>query len=218
MDPFYQNIGSFPTIVFTIALAVCVIYWLGAVLGIVDLDIIDIDIDGVSDLNADSPHSTPDALAGLMLRFGLTGVPFPIIVSLISLVGWMICYYAVHFIFALVPGGFLRYLIGLPILLVSIYLAVMITAQLIKPLRPFFQKATQQHEKQVLGQTAVVRTSRVDNDFGEAVLEDGGAGLILKVRSAGDDRFAKGDRVVIFEKMGDDTIYRVISEAEFNGL
>ncbi len=70
----------------------------------------------------------------------------------------------------------------------------------------------------MLGQTAVVRTSRVDNDFGEAVLEDGGAGLILKVRSAGEDRFTKGDRVVIFEKMGDDTVYRVISEAEFNGL
>jgi len=29
--------------------------------------------------------------------------------------------------------------------------------------------------------------------------------------------FSKGDRVVIFEKLNDDNIYRVISEKEFSG-
>ena len=39
MDPFYQNISSFPTLIYTILLVVCAIYWLGAVLGFVDLDV-----------------------------------------------------------------------------------------------------------------------------------------------------------------------------------
>ncbi|MEN7344226.1 MAG: DUF1449 domain-containing protein, partial [Pseudomonadota bacterium] len=74
MNPFYENISSFPTIVFTILLVLTVLFWAGAVLGFVDLDILDFDAD-VGDLNADSSHATPDVLAGLLLRFGLTGVP-----------------------------------------------------------------------------------------------------------------------------------------------
>ena len=36
MDPFYRNIASFPTALFTVLLAVCVLYWLCAVLGFVE--------------------------------------------------------------------------------------------------------------------------------------------------------------------------------------
>ena len=95
MDPFYQNISSFPTLIYTILLVVCVIYWAGAVLGLVDLDILDLDFDGFDasggDVGADSPHSTPDVLAGLLLRFGLVGVPVTISVSILVLIGWLLC-------------------------------------------------------------------------------------------------------------------------------
>ena len=63
-----------------------------------------------------------------------------------------------------------------------------------------------------------MRTSRVDENFGEATLDDGGAGLILKVRSAENETFVKGDCVVILERLNNDTIYRVISEKEFNSF
>ncbi|MDH5619258.1 MAG: DUF1449 domain-containing protein [Gammaproteobacteria bacterium] len=221
MDPFYQNISSFPTLIYTILLAVCVVYWAGAVLGFVDLDIIDLDLDSLdlsgADMNPDTPHTTPDVLAGLMLRFGLVGVPVTVSISILVLIGWLLCYYAVHFLFWLIPGAFLEFVAGIPIFFASLYIAATITGVLIRPLRPLFQKATQETIKQVLGQTAIVRTSRVDTGFGEATLEDGGAGLILKVRTTGDDKFSKGDRVVIYEKLDDQNIYRVISEEEFLG-
>jgi len=71
-------------------------------------------------------------------------------------------------------------------------------------------------EKFIIGQTALVRTSRVDDNFGEAVLEDGGAGLILKVRATGSEKFKAGDKVVIFEKIDiENNVYRVISEDDF---
>ena len=221
MDPFYQNISSFPTLIYTILLVVCVIYWAGAVLGFVDLDIIDLDLDSLDtsggDMGTDSPHSTPDVLAGLMLRFGLVGVPVTVSVSILVLIGWLLCYYAVHFVFPFVPGRFLEFVIGIPVFLATLYVSARITGVLIRPLRPLFEKATQETIKQVLGQTAVVRTSRVDNEFGEATLKDGGAGLILKVRTTGDDRFAKGDKVVIYEKLSEQNVYRIISEEEFLG-
>lgn len=221
MDPFYQNISSFPTLIYTILLIVCVIYWAGAVLGFVDLDIIDLDLDGLdldaADMNPDTPHSTPDVLAGLLLRFGLVGVPVTVSVSILVLIGWLLCYYTVHFLFGFIPGSFLKFVAGVPVFFATLYVSARITGVLIRPLRPLFQKATQETVKQVLGQTAIVRTSRVDNDFGEATLDDGGAGLILKVRTTGSDEFTKGDRVVIYEKLSDQNIYRVISEEEFVG-
>lgn len=216
MDPFYQNIASFPTVFFTFFLAITVLYWLVAVLGFIDIDILDFDLPEADGMAADADGlSNPDVLAGLMLRFGLHGVPVTVIVSFIALFGWFICYYLVHFFFGYVPSGILRYIAGLPVLFGTLYIAVMITAVVIKPIRPLFKKAQQQTVKRVLGQTAMVRSSRVDNVFGEAVLEDGGAGLILQVRTSGDEKFKQGDRVVLLEYLKEMNVYRVISENEF---
>lgn len=220
MDPFYQNISSFPTVFFTFFLLIVVLYWLVAVLGLVDLDVLDFDIpdaDGSLDMNPDTGLSNANVLAGVMLRFGLYGVPVTIILSFVALFGWFICYYLVHFLFAVIPDGFISFLGGIPVLLASLYVSVLITATVIKPLRPLFKKTSQDTIKRVLGQSAIVRTSRVDNSFGEAVLSDGGAGLILKVRTIGETTFLKGDRVVLLEHDKEKNVYRVISEAEFKG-
>ncbi|MEJ2415759.1 MAG: DUF1449 domain-containing protein [Exilibacterium sp.] len=219
MNPFYQNISSFPTAIFTFILAVCVLYWLVAILGLVELDILDFDIpdaDGALDVNQDTGFSNAEGLAGLMLRFGLNGVPVTVIVSIVSLVGWLVCYYIVYCLPAAITAGLFRYLLGLPVLVGSLYIAVKITAVVIRPLRPLFKKAQQHTQKLVLGQVAVVRTSRVDKTFGEAVLDDGGAGLILKVRSTGDQVFKRGDRVVLLEYIKAQNTYRVISVEEFS--
>ena len=220
MDPFYQNISSFPTVFFTFFLLLVVLYWLVAVLGLIEIDVLDFDIpdaEGALDINPDSGLSNANVLAGFMLRFGLYGVPVTIILSFIALFGWLICYYAVHFLLGLVPDGLFTYLAGIPVLVACLYVSVMITAVIIKPIRPLFKKASQETIKRVLGQSAIVRTSRVDNNFGEAILEDGGAGLILKVRATGDVKFVKGDRVVLLEYNKEKNIYRVISEDEFAG-
>jgi len=220
MNPFYQNISSFPTVVFTFFLLLTVLYWLVAVLGLVEVDVLDFDLpdaEGGLDINANNQLSSAEALAGLMLRLGLHGVPVTIIVSIISLFGWLTSYYIVHFSFGMVPDGIVQYLAGIPVFLLSLYIGVMITAFLIKPLRPLFKKAQQHTPKLVLGQAAIVRTSRVDNNFGEATLEDGGAGLILKVRATDDKTFSKSDRVVLLEYIESTNAYRVISEKEFAG-
>ena len=216
MDPFYQNISSFPTVLFTILLVISVLYWAGAVLGFVDLEIIDVDFDAL-DLNADSPHTVADTLAGLVLKYGLAGVPLTISLSILTLVGWLVSYYTVHFLGPIMDIALIRYPLGLVIFLGAVYIGARLAGLLIKPLKPLFEKATQETVKHVVGRTGVVRTSRVDKEFGEINVEDGGAGLILKVRATGTDTFKKGDFVVVIEKLNDDNVYRVISEKEFQG-
>ena len=218
MDPFYGIIFSFPTVFFTFFVFLCTIYWLIAVLGLVDIDVLDFDSPDIDpDLAGGSEHSTVEALTGLMMKLGLHGVPVTIVLSLVSILGWIFSYYTVYFLFAWVPQGILSYLLGIPTLLASLYVAALITGKLINPLRPFFATAEQHTEKKVLGQVAIVRTLRVDQNFGEAIFADGGAGLILKVRSLGNVTFSKGDRVILLEHLKEEGVYRVISEQEFYG-
>ncbi|CCK77334.1 conserved hypothetical protein [Oleispira antarctica RB-8] len=209
MDPFYQNIASFPTLFFTLLLALTAVYWLVAVLGVIDLDVLDVDM----------PEGDADGgvhqLAGLLLKLGLNGVPLTIVISLLALFGWFICYFAVYLIFPYIPDGFLEYIVGLPILVGSLYGAVLITAQIIKPLKPLFANMNKNTVKNVLGQTAIVRSLRLDSGFGEVLLADGGAGLIFKARTMNNETFKKGDRVVLLQYLKDQHAYRVISEAEF---
>ena len=213
MKPFYQIVASFPTIFFTVLLIVVVIYWLFTILGVFDISLLDFDID----ISADGDISSANALTGLMMRFGLHGVPVTIIISLIVLFGWLLCYYLVYFLSPLFSTGLLRLLLGLPALIGSLYVAVLLTSFVIRPLRPFFHKTQQETIKRVLGQVAIVRSSVVNAQFGEVSLADGGAGLILKARTMGATEFHRGDRVVLLEYVPEQYVYRVISEQEFLG-
>lgn len=222
MDPFYQNISSFPTAIYTVILGICLVYWLGAVLGFFDLDVLDLD---GPDLDTDADGATseiskdhnPNVLAGLLLKLGLNGVPVTIIISFIALLGWGLCYFAMHAVSGLVGSGVLRYVAGVPILVGTLYLAALMTSVAIRPLRKLFKEAERNTVKLVLGQTAVVRTSYVDETFGEANLADGGAGLILKVRAEPGRKFEKGDQIVLLEYNKDSNTYLIVSKAEFSG-
>ena len=159
----------------------------------------------------------PESPVHALLSIVKFSIPVTIIVSFLSLFGWLVCYYTVHFLLGWLPTGLLRYVAGIPILLGSLWVAVMVTAVIIKPLRPLFKKTEQHTPKQILGQTVIVRTSRVDSEFGEAELDDGGAGLILRIRADKDQTFTRGDRVVLLQYLETENIYRVVSEEEFRG-
>ena len=212
MDPFYLNISSFPTVIFTFFLFLSAFYWLVAVLGLVDLDFIDIDLPDEAGNSGTVAH---EGLAGVLLKFGFNGVPLTIIITLWSLTGWLICYYLVDFIFPLVPDGILGFVTGVGIFMLALYTSAYLTGKLVRPLRPFFAKLDQPSNKDVLGQVAIVRTLRLEDSFGEVTLEDGGAGLIFKARADSGVSFKKGDRVVLLEFKEEEHFFRVISEEEF---
>lgn len=220
MDRFYQIVCTFPTVIFSVVLLLCIFYWVLAVLGLVEIDALDFDIpdidgEGVSLQN--DALSNLNVMAGLLVKLGLNGVPFPVVLSFIALLGWAFSFLLVYFIYPLVPGAVLEFLVGFVILVFALYVSALTTARIIKPMRPIFKASNQQYQKQILGQTAVVRTGEVTPEFGEATLEDGGAGLIIKVRSFNNETFHRGDKVVLLEHNKVDNTYKVVSEQDFNG-
>ena len=215
MDPFYQIIASFPTIVFTLLFFFCVIYWVIAALGMIDLDFLDFDFDG--DIDATDSLEAQNSIAGLVLKLGLHGVPLIVSLSILSIIGWLISFYISFYAFSLIPGKFLEFLVGIPILIFTFFCALFVTRLCLKPIRRMLSKLEVDETKYITGQTLVVRSGVVNNETGQAIMNDGGAGIILSVRTKGELEFKKGDEVVVIEELNGDNTYRVISKAEFEG-
>ena len=216
MNPFYETISSFPTVIFTGLLLFCIFYWLIAVLGFIDIDFIDLDLDG--DIDLTEGVEAQGVLAGLVIRFGLHGVPFIVMLTILSTLGWLMSYYSTFFLFKIVPDGLLQYLVGIPILLVVLVASAMLTSFCIRPLRGLFESMNPKEvEKHIIGQIVVVRSATVTEKRGQGLMADGGADLVLDIRASAGDEFSKGDEVVIIEKLASGSIYRVISKAEFAG-
>ena len=215
LEDFLQIVTSFPAIIYSVLLTVTIILALLTIVGLFDIDgpEFDLDFDGDVDFSADAP--TAEGLAGFMLAWGLTGIPITIVFCVLSLVGWFICYYAVYLSFDYIPDGLLEYLAGAVILVISFFASLPITAFMIKPLKGLFSGAQAKSNKHILGQVAVIRSSKVTATFGEATFNDGGAGLLLRVRNSDDNTLKKGDAVVLLQYNKTDGTYLVIPESEF---
>ncbi len=215
MNPFHQTVTSFPTVIYTVLLIICALYWVIAVLGLVDLEVLDIDMDGDIDV-ADSIEAQT-GIAGVLFKLGLNGVPLTIVLTIIAIIGWILCYYSIYFGGALIPDFWpIELAYELVILIVVTFATVMLTAQIIKPIRSLFSKLEADETKHILGQVVVVRSGIVNKDRGEALMNDGGAGLLLQIRATGDDEFVKGDEVVVIEQNKERNLFRVIAKSEFS--
>jgi hypothetical protein len=215
MESFLINITSFPTAIYSTLLVVVIGYWLISFVSNFDFDDFDVGID--ADLDVDTETKDVGRITGLLSTLGLTGVPITIVITLLVLNAWFICYFA-----SLLTPQILEYisvfklLIDLAIIVISFMISIVITAIMIKPLKPMFKKINQEPlRKSIIGSSCKVRSSRVDNSFGEADCQLEGASLIVKVRTKKDQTFTTGDKVVVVEHNPENNTFFVISEKEF---
>jgi hypothetical protein len=211
---------QFPTVVFTIALGIVIVYWLFVLLGALDIDLLggDVDVDvsgaakGVGDVltggakgGAEAFHAGGDAGGdlggdadgdldggGLWHVLGLGDVPVTISVSLITLLAWVGSLLAMH---ALGIGGWLT----LVVLVVAVVVALPIAALLVRPLAPVFAVQEGKTNAEYVGCVCTITTGRVDDRFGQAMVEDGGTVLEIAVRCDRPGQLTRGDRALIIE-------------------
>lgn len=209
MDVFFAIIASYPVAIYTFLLIVVTIYWLITILGMIDIDVLDFtDIDGGSDLDS------LGGLAGLLTKLGFTGVPMTVVLSLVALFGWWVAYFSIWLLpFSAV--GIWHFILGTAILAISLIVAFLVTWVAIIPLRPLFIKNTARSKKSLLGQAVEIRSSWVDERFGQAEFKDAGVDLILNIRAKTPNQLKKGDRVVLLEYIKEDHAYLVIPERDF---
>lgn len=205
---FITKISLYPTIIFTGLVMFVTLYWVVSLLGMADMDSVDLGESG-GDAEVSTLSST-GFFTGLMLKFGLYGVPLIIILSLISLIGWLLSYLYTSFLHQYFDSGVLYYLFGTGALIFVLVVSMWLTGIIISPIRKNIAKIPKRNSSNNVGKVAVVRTLSVTDKHGEAELNDGGAGLILKIRSDTNDGLLKqGDRVMLIEYLDEANTYRV---------
>ncbi|MET1256133.1 hypothetical protein [Aliikangiella maris] len=211
MDAFLINITSFPTAIYTTALIAVIGFWFLVMFGLFDIDALEIDIDLEVDV------SQVGGVAGLLTTLGLTGVPVTFVLTMLVLNAWFICYFATLYIPELTGIlGLIEIIVKVIIGILSFLLSLPVTAILIRPLRRMFRRVYQNATTSLIGKHCRIRSSRVDDKFGEAECSINGASLIIKVRSDSHTTFSQGETAVIVEHEPLKNTYQIVSQKEFN--
>jgi len=210
MTAFLHTALTLPTLLYSIVLAVCVLYWLLAATGLVDAD----GPDGLLGGDGDGDAS---GIAAMLAKLGLSGVPVMIVLTVLAFIGWFGSYFVQLLVLQHLPAT-LRVLVGLGVAVVMLVPGVFVTSLLLRPLSRVLLRLRPPVEPSILGRVAIVSTPSVDAAYGQATMDDGGAGLVLQIRHPDPARFKRGDRVVLIEYLGDQHAYRVMSEEQFQRL
>lgn len=208
MNLFFQNSLAFPSIIFSGLLIIISFYWLCAAFGLLDIDLFNID----SELDVDAT-----GFAGWLTKLGLAGIPVTIILTIFILIGWFISYFTNYWIISAIETGFIHYLAGFVALIIISFISLNLTAVCLKPVRKkLVSRNKPKSVHQLVGKLAIVRSANVTENKGEAVLEDGGAGLILQIRAPEQENIKRGDSVVIISFDALTHSYQVVTEDEFH--
>lgn len=126
-------------------------------------------------------HADGGGLASVVSALRLRSVPLTVTTSLVVVFAWLASALASH---ALGPsdGTAAATLLRVGVLVGAPVLALLPTSVLARPLAPLFRHAPAVAHKSLVGRVVRVRTGTVTERFGEATLDDGGAGLVLRVR------------------------------------
>jgi hypothetical protein len=205
---------AFPAVVFTVLLGVVLVYWLLVIAGAAQLDAlgegaadgaIDGALEGHGDGLADAPghagpagaeHQVEGTLSGLLAALRLRAAPATVVLSSIIVFSWVLSMAGMLAVEALVPRE-LAVPVRASLLVLAPLLALLPTSLAMRPLAPLFTVARAAAHADFVGKVCTVRTGTVTERFGEAQVEDGGAGVVVRVRVATGESLSRGEQAVI---------------------
>jgi hypothetical protein len=154
---------------------------------------------GDFDLDADdAAEGSHGALAALMSALHLRSVPATVVFSLIITFAWLVSVVSMQLISRAAPA-LLGIGTSLGVLLAAFVLALPLTSVAARPLAKVFAPKHAPVKSDFIGRTCVVRTGTVTSKFGEATLNDGGAGLVLRVRIEEGKQLGRGEQALIVD-------------------
>ena len=175
MHEFLDTALGFPAVIFSFLLIVVIGYWLLVLLGGTDLD-------------ADGDPGT-----GLLAGLGLGGVPFIVAFSPLIALAWFLSLVGGVLIHRRQLGNAqlehlgsaadVRTGLSIAVLLMATIVAWLVTRQLVRPLRYMMPDEKQPSRNDFVGRMCVIRTGRVDLNFGQAeVRAADGSTAVIQVR------------------------------------
>lgn len=167
---------------------------------------------GGHDVDADGGGAQHGAMGAGAFR--LKNVPITVSVSLVSFFAWIVSLIAQ---WGMVKAGYdagmvvrcLVTLFGAPIL--AFPMARLVT----KPLAPLLTPRRAKSHRDLIGQTVTIRTGEADAKFGEALVKERGADLVLRVRVEG-TAMKRGQEgvIVAFDEIKEEYVVASLEEVD----
>lgn len=209
MQGLFEVITSWPTAIYTVLLGVVVLYWILALFGLVDFEHGSLGLDGHHDIGVHADGDRLSTIASYVVAFGLQGVPFSVVVSLLTLIAWVCTGLFAQYLLPWVPTQALRALVGLGVLLFAMVPAIVLTAWVVKPMRGLFVQHFARSNQSLVGLYCRVTTLNVSETFGQAEASDGHGSFNIRIRATEPNSLGKGARALITDYDESSQRYRV---------
>ena len=229
MNEFLATAFSMPTAIFSVLLGLAILYWMTVMLGLFDLGIFEglfegsIEgaaeglaegmvegaveglaegaVEGLAEGTAEGlvDASSEAALAGRPGCLGLLAigeVPVSITGTVLIATAWLFSYGGTELMTKLAVGGALA---AAGVGVVAFGLAVGVTSLATRPLRKLFRIPPVTMNRDLVKRICKLTTLKVTEKFGQAEVEDDGAGLLIQVRCRRKNDMTRGDRAIIYE-------------------
>ena len=219
MTELIQTAFSPVNAVATVMLILNVVYWITVILGVLDVDFLDIElpdsgleIDSDIEVDVDAAGEIDMNLGeGSILRsvlhfFYIGEVPVMLLLSILILSEWTLCMLGNHYFN---PKG--SFLLAMPVYGVSLVTSLLICRIFAMPLKKVYEMFNKDYNapKKVIGRICIVATTSVSDKMGQAEVKTKGAPIVLNVVSDGEHVFHKGDEAVIVGKDNEKGIYTI---------
>lgn len=209
MSEFVEAVVEYPTVVFTVLLSVSLLMWLVSMAagdGGLDLD------GGTDDLLGDDGG----VLDGVMDALDLTGLPFTILLTLVSLFGWVTSLAIMAFVNP--ETAFAVTVIGSGVLLVSFVASVALSTVIGRPLARALRTHDLGSKAALVGRVCRVRSAKVTAAGGQAEVDDGEGGVALvAVRCEEDNDLAYGSEAILYSYDADSDTF-LVAPSDLNDL
>lgn len=184
----------------TILLVFVLVYWLTVVVGFVDLDAFDIDLDMETGVNSDVSVGW---FNHVLYFFNLGQVPLMLFLSFLAIPMWLLAIAATDYLG--LESVTLSFVLLLPNFVLSLFIAKLLT----QPFVTLFDKleASAEDNIQIIGKVCTIVINASEDRLGQARLEERGSVLMLNVRTRKGTVLAKGQTGLIIDYLPEMSYY-----------
>jgi hypothetical protein len=192
MDLFLHTLTHYPGIIPTVLLAIMLVIWLIAMVGLLDLDSIGPDWLGGGELELEAGSDVP----GMLVALGLDRMPFSIVLSTVLFFWWLFTLLGAQWTPDWLPLPL--WISGTLVLILGFVLAVPVAAKVLGPFRHLFRVHSGATPVDLIGRRCRVLTLRVDDKFGQVLVDlGGGSELNLKAWARTPNELTRGSTALI---------------------
>ncbi|MEL7147762.1 MAG: hypothetical protein AAFO69_15425 [Bacteroidota bacterium] len=198
MQELFDHSFSMINIVPTFLLFFSLIYWVIVMLGAIDLDFFDVDLDVDIDADIDLDASADMDIGwvnSVLIFFNLAQIPLMIFVTFLALPMWFIAVVSNYYLDINNVG--LSLLLLIPNFIVSLFIAKFATMPFVKLFTKLKKEETSMNS--LAGNVCKVILVASGNHVGQAEVRKDGSSFLINTKSINDQEISKGETALIIE-------------------